>query len=209
MNIGFSKINFGATPLFDIKLKKRINDVYQPVDARVSELNPHDDGDQKIMDELCQKWNVEANPFSIMGIIQYNFQKLKESTGTPEACKYYVTEIANKDEKTTVPNITSVIEMSNPEFFSDMILINSLQTNPQIVDEYIPSIKGAGELAIYAAVRLAKMFASRSVQLDSCANGFYKEIGMKEINDDVFSLGNEDYDSFLKRVENKYSFSSK
>ena len=209
MNIVFSKINFGATPLFDVKLKKRINNSYQTVDARISELNPHDEADQKIMEELSEKWNVDDNPFSIMGVIRQNFQNISQAKNKLAELKYYVTEIANKGEKTSSENITSVIEMTNPAFNSDMIYVNSLQTNPSIVKEYIPSVKGAGELAMYAAAKIAKIFSADFIQADSCADGFYQNIGMKQHDDDsIFVLEKQDYDYFLKRIEDKYSFKS-
>ena len=76
-------------------------------------------------------------------------------------------------------------------------------------------LKGAGELAVYCAVKLAKANGFKKVALFSSNNDFYDKIGMPKMekyNKDIYTtpylLKKEDYNKFLERIENKYSLNA-
>lgn len=109
------------------------------------------------------------------------------------------------------------------------MFIDFLQSAPDIADNAQSKIRGAGELAVYSAVKEAKEKGLKKIELTSgsaTSNTFYDKIGFdcvyvsydpdsrlrhgKGLGDLIaiggcYELPSEKFDSFINRVEAKYN----
>ncbi len=202
---------FGSKEIFPIKLRKNYSsNNYKLVPASFSSISFNDDDDWRAMDKAFYEWSSPCGQGSYIKNIVDDFE-------TPQAYhSCYITEL--KDENGDLyDRMTSVMQTTNPNIKAkDEFEIFYVQSSPDILySPFQPPVKGAGELAIYGAVRLAKENFFKLVSLLSTNDSFYYQIGfLKSKNNESdmpttkFELPCEKYDEFLKRVEDKYSLNS-
>ena len=82
--------------------------------------------------------------------------------------------------------------------------------NLQTLKEYDDSISGVGSQLLYGICKLAKDKKHTHVELDAAGEhlfDFYRNLGFRqaENNPHRFYLTDQDYDDFIKNIENKYS----
>ena len=204
-------INFGATPVFRIKLKQYSNDgFYHLVNAKFSRLVYSNKNDCETMYKVCENWHAPKGFNNYADSIVYNFQ-------TPRPYKrHFITELQEKG-KNLYSRLTSIIELTNPQIQDKEIFeIYYIQSSPKILEtKQLPLIKGAGELAVYGAVKLAKNNGFEKIRLLSTNDTFYEKIGFEQQSSlsrsrkngvgSYYILPKEKYDLFMKNIERKYS----
>ena len=192
----YSKTNFCSKDLYRVNLKKD----NQPLQAKAIQFD-HSKGDTRLIAHLALDWlnteymkNIVANysckhePATIIGIASD-----KE-------------DLSSKDIKSLVA-YRDDIKKGKKE-----CEILFLQASPEIADNKKSPIRGAGELAMYAVVKHAKEKKCSKVSLMSTNHDFYRHIGFIPMapisplySSKGFYLEKKDYDTFLKKIEEKYN----
>ncbi|MDD3236546.1 MAG: hypothetical protein PHV37_00435 [Candidatus Gastranaerophilales bacterium] len=201
-------VSFTSTPLYDVKLKKLVGlngkrGIYAPQEASFSQLkidNPEDFENMTKMHESV--WGY----LDLSGALINNFIQKRDFVD------YYAIEL--KDENLPFQKkVMSLMQTASPQYtqFPDALNISFLQAAPQYLGTKPPAMKGAGELAIYGAVKVAKEQGKSAVALTSINDKFYDKIGFKKhhkngVGEWCYILDEKDFDSYISRVENKYQF---
>ena len=122
---------------------------------------------------------------------------------------FYITELANP-RLSQYDSTKSIIETTNP-YLTDKyyFYIDYIQSASQNAYQPFPKTKGAGALAIYGAVKLAKDNDFDNVKIFSLNNDFYDAIGLTPTDEACevaayYELPANKYDTFLKNIEEKY-----
>ncbi len=195
----YNKASFGATILDNVTLRKKTLSGYKTVEGFVSQLTKDDAGDIARLQGIKENWRkstIYSNE-----IIDNFCQNLKKKN-------FYITEL--KDNCVRIKNrICCMMQTTDPTVnqMRDKFRIDLLQSAPAIANKGSSSkIKGAGELAVYEAVKVAKKEGYQKVDLYSTNNSFYQKIGFeKNPKSNFFSLDKSQYDKFLSRIEQKYN----
>ena len=191
-----SNISFKSTPIYDVKVKKKDGSDYIKADAVFSILNADDKEDREAILKVQESWEgAKYTPN-----ISYNFKTKKKQ-------KFYAIEL--KGSEPLSERIVTLADVERP--FCNMSFLQFLQSKPDFKKDRF--IKGGGEVMLYGIVRETKKQDLDRVEL--CATdksiNFYRHLGFKQDdpNDPTeLILKNKDFDSFIKRVEGKYDFSS-
>ncbi len=189
--------NFGQIKLDKVKLRvKSADGSYQLADAFVSKLESKSIRDKKLLDKLYDNWyNTEYTHNVIV-----RFNQLKDFSNL------YITKL-KKNCKALKDNICSLIETTNPKANDrrDDFVIKYIQAAPEIANKSDKPVKGAGELAVYEAVKTAKENNYKRISLYSTNDNFFTKLGFeKDENSHNFVLKKDKFDSFLEKVEQKY-----
>lgn len=203
--------NFRGIKIFNANLIDKLKGKFIP--ATATKLDFQDDS--KVMQSLTKSWG-DSNADYIDGISD-TFKRQKGSFST-----------ISVDDKTKPfsDNIKSIIKT---DIENDTMFIDFLQSAPDIADNSQSQLRGAGELAVYSAVKEAKEKGLKKIELTSgsaTSNTFYDKIGFdcvyvsydpdsrlrhgKGLGDLIaiggcYELPSNKFDSFINRVESKYN----
>ena len=191
-----SNISFKSIPIYDVKVKKKEGSVYKNVDATFSRLNPYDNKDAAAINKIRKQWGVSG----------------------------YTEEITNNFKHPGVADLFFAIELKGDEPLHKRIVsisetcpsmpshhIDFLQSRPKnYLDIKEGDIKGGGEVMLYGIIKASKVNCFDRVNLRSTYRSvdFYKHVGFSSEEDErtCMELKNSDFDSYIKRVEEKYGF---
>lgn len=200
-----TNINFKATPLYKVKLKNLQNGLNEFLDASFSELSQQTIKDLKLVKALSAKWKTAQNVDNYTSTIAGHFHNQENEPYR----KFFIVELKNKC-LTQFVKTQSIIETTNPDLMNKSeFAISYLQSASATLNP--PKVKGAGELAMYGAVKVARDSGFEKVTVYSTNDGFYKKIkfGTSEPElpiGSMFTLWRKDFNKFLKKVEKKYNF---
>ena len=204
--------NFGSQPVYPINFKMMRRDGnFSLLKGNFSKISLYDQGDYVALEKAASLWDDIT-----LGNVCYIKSIVSDFKNPKPYMDYYITETRTPTDD-LYSRLTSVVEVTNPQIpDKDFFSIFYVQSAP--VNSYFSRIlplKGAGELAIYGAVKLAKENGFKKVSLFSSNNAFYDKIGMpriKKYNEQIFTtpylLKEEDYDKFMGNIERKYSLNA-
>lgn len=200
--------SFKSIPLYDVSVfRTDKSGLKTKFPANFSRVTPEDINDYRAMLGMMSK----LRPEDIYGHdICSNF-----ITHTPSLINYFVVD--TKEEG--LPLKERILSMAEVEIwdyknrsFPRHMDVNYLQSLHIVPRSKFEDTKGGGELCLYGLVKLAKERDLDYVFLRSARNAFYDHIqfGEKEyiLQGTTYRLKKENYDDFLKRVEEKYGFKS-
>ena len=198
-----NSLSFGQKHLYQINLKKRQQaGHYEFIPAYFSKLNPRNEDDRYFMEKLDGFWSPKSDRNMAGDIAEDFFSERKNKENN-----FYIIE-KNDDEYyvDTFCRTTAVVETTNPKSKNkSKFEIKYLQTNPDILYQDTPEIKGSGELMLYGCVKEAKEHGFKKVYISSSNNPFYEHLNLKPgERNSTFIIDEADYDSFLAKVEQKY-----
>ena len=164
------------------------------------ELSPKDKFDKKVVKELAENWRDTAYMHNIADTFNEAFKN----------SKFYIVK-AKDGLKSGLQNIKSVIKFT--QFKKDhfnSLSVEFLQSAPSIANKKQASpIKGAGELAMYEAVKYAKQKNIDDVVLYSTNDGFYDNFKLPKDSTmpgfSLYILKSANFDEFLDRIKTKYN----
>lgn len=192
-------VNFTSRHIMDVNLKRRTTK--RPLGAQVAQLNftPEDD---KLIFNLGCFW---AKTEFIHPITDFYHKKGKK--------QFYVIAMGNNSE-IKAKDVKSILQIEDTTIKNKKVCkVDFVQAAPEIADNEKSSVRGAGEVALYVAVRHAKEEGCKQVVLTSTNNDFYEKIGFEMgAKKDLFSsicpyyLDEKDFDWFLEKTEKKYGF---
>lgn len=199
--------SFGKKILANVNLKQRNFDrnSFKFVKATISTLDVNDPKDTKYIDKINKYWKSKTS-FSNAIVCAFR-EKTNPKT-------FFMTELNTMNLK--IKNkIVCLMKTTSPENCPnrDVFQIDLIQSAPAIAERpLITPIKGAGEVIIYGAVKMAKENGFKKVELLSANDRFYEKIGF--IKDEkkpkyknfYYYLPQEKYDNFIENVEKKYKF---
>lgn len=202
--INFNTVNqnsFGATKIDSVNLLKRVSkDKFTPIKANFNELHFDDVDDIKLIYKLKEKWG---------NLAEYSSAICNDFLKRVNDYRYFAVEALDGGKK----KITNLAEVEirpckKPNKYSCHVMF--LQSAPDIAEKAgTTPIKGSGELAMYEIVKMAKKMKCKNVKLVSTADGFYQNIGMKDMSKgpsvSIFGLKSSDFKKFMKRIEEKYN----
>lgn len=206
-----SNLSFGQTVLNKVNLRKiKGNDSFKFVKGYFSQLNTNDPKDLERIKQIETNWKAGT----ILG--EKIINKFKADWSKDNALcstNLYMTELKNTFLRIS-KKVCCLMETTNPKNNPndrEIFKINLIQSAPCIANNDISSrpIKGAGELSIYGAVKVAQKEGYQKVKLHSVKNSFYEHIGFIPVEIynrfcGVFELPQEKYASFLEKIEKKY-----
>lgn len=192
-------VSFTSRHIMDVNLKRRTTK--NPIQAQVRELD-FSSQDDRLMFSLSSMW---ARTLYMESVLKNYFKG--------GANRFYIVAEGQKDD-IKASDVKSIL------FFKDVVKdgkkqcrLEFLQAAPEIADNEKSSIRGSGELALYAAVHHAKETGCRQVTLTSTNDEFYDKVGFEMgVKKDYkkagwpYYLDEKDYDWFLEKVEKKYGF---
>ena len=194
-----NSISFTSKYIMDVNLKRR--STKNPIKAQVRELDFSKEDDRLIFN-LGTMW---SKALYIDSIIKNYFKGGKN--------KFYIVTTGN-NEDVKAKDVKSIL------YFKDTTKngkkecsLEFIQAAPEIADNEKSSIKGSGEVIVYALVKHAKETGCERINLTSTNNEFYENLGFEMgVKKDFtkagtpFYLDKKDYDWFLSKVEKKYGF---
>ena len=192
-------VSFTSRHIMDVNLKRRTTK--NPIKAQVRELD-FSSQDDRLIFSLSSMW---AKTLYMESILKNYFKGGNN--------RFYVVAEGQKDD-IKASDVKSIL------FFKDVskggkkqCSLEFLQAAPEIADNEKSSIRGSGELALYAAVHHAKEAGCKKVTLTSTNDDFYDNVGFEMgVKKDYkkagwpYYLDEKDYDWFLEKVEKKYGF---
>ena len=192
-------VSFTSKHIMDVNLKRRTTK--KPIEAQIRELD-FSSQDDRLMFSLGSMW---ARTLYMESILK-NYYKGGNN-------RFYVVAEGQQDD-IKAKDVKSILH------FKDVVKggkkqcsLEFLQAAPEIADNEKSSIKGSGELALYAAVRHAKEAGCKQVTLTSTNDDFYENVGFEMgVKKDYkkagtpYYLNEKDYDWFLEKTEKKYGF---
>ena len=203
----FTYTTFKAKPIYPINLKAVSQaGKEQFVPAFFSEISNLDKDDVELVEKINSSWQTSPGVDNYAPVICKHFMNNKNKEYSN---RYYVTELVDKSTS-QLEKVKSIIETTNPDFSCKTnFYIDYIQSASQNLDKITPQVKGAGALAIYGAVKLARDNNFDFVKIFSINDDFYDAIGLKstvEASDiaSYYELSIDEYDSFLKQIEEKY-----
>lgn len=197
---------FKANPLFKINLATILPDGNKSfISAHFSELSNKNKTDIELAQKLKSEWKRGNEDFNLTTVIAKNF--LDKDT----LDKFYIVEIDDKSLD-LFSRTKSIMQTTNPkEKEKDFFEIGFLQSKSGLKNPKLEPnpIKGAGELSVYGAIKLAWLNDFRRLFIHSFQNEFYKKIGLEEFyemgkDEAVFILYRNDFIKFLKKIRKKY-----
>lgn len=206
INQALNKYNFGATPLYPLNVKQKVDDNYVSLPAHFCELDYADSDDVELVVKMNKKWIVKNPLENYLDTITKNFVK---NIRKKQTRKYFILQL-DKPTLSDYARTVAIMETTNPKKVNEKGLeiiflqsVNSIYKSLRQVD-----IKGAGEQIIAGVVKYAKNNNYSHVNLFSTKDSFYEKIGFRCIQKDwdgsIFFLSKYDYDNFLNRVNEKY-----
>ena len=188
-------VSFGAIPVYNLKIKKLLpNGETESIPVKCSCLEEDSLEDKKTMKSVAS-WGLNSLGEK-MAYVFFN---------PPQNRKGFFFTLEDK-EATNGNKLYSCTKVADVKIGRHtMYVVDAIQASPAIAEtkEY----KGAGEVLLYAVVKKAKENGINSVMLYSKVDSFYAHIGFKSNGiEDIYSLTNDNYDAFLRRVEKKYGF---
>lgn len=191
------RISFGETPLYNIKLKERLeNDTFSKTDGTFASLNPDDKNDAELIKKLETLWN----PSGYAAVIAEEFLHPHKSKNS----SFYIIE-KNSPANDTLHKTTCIASTTNVDNTDKSAFeIDYIQTSPDISQSDKPQIKGSGELMVYGCVKEAQKYGFQKVSIFSSNNSFYEHLGFNKAAYRWYELPSSQYDEFLERVEKKY-----
>lgn len=206
-----SSPNFGKTILNKVNLQKRQGDTFKLAKGYFSQLNTTDKRDLRLIKSIKPEWESKIM-FSedLIKKFEADFSKDINKCST----NLYMTELKSPISKIS-KKVCCLMETTNPQMNPndrEVFRINTVLSAPHIANSYPlqeRDIKGAGELSIYGAVKLAQKEGYKKIQLQSVINPFFEHIGLiltEKYNklSGIFELPQEKYADFLQKVESKY-----
>lgn len=185
--------SFGSTKLFTATIQRYSEKTGKliPLDIFVSKL---DHSDLIKFEDNLENWtNNTIFGTNIINAIEhqrFNISLLK---------KNYIYGIE-------IPNDNKLIALASATYdrIKKHLYINHIQTNNSCIPY---KTKGAGSCLIGTLIDLAKKTNSQELLLESTdnSNGFYKKLNMTKKNFCKFYIPKEQYESFFKTLQNKYS----
>ena len=158
-------VSFKSRHVMDVNLKRRTTK--SPIKGQIRELEGSYQ-DDRLMYSLGSMWAKTL----YMGTILKNYYKGENN-------RFYIVSKGNSED-VKASDVKSIL------FFKDVIKggkkqcsVEFLQAAPEIADNEKSSIKGSGELALYAAVNHAKESGCKQVTLTSTNNDFYENVGFE------------------------------
>ncbi len=196
----FADLNFCAKKLQDVNLKS--SKTKKPIQAQIFQLD-FSKHDANLLLEIARGWRG----------LNYILPIAESYCDMPKMNKFFAVAVGENNEL-KAQDIKSVAEIEISLKRGEKICtVLYVQAAPEIADNPERKIKGAGELAIYSAVKYAKDNDCKEVLVYSANDAFYDSIGFeidaKRSNKSRlrwYLLNQQDYDWFLKRVEKKYGF---
>ena len=205
------RISFGERPLYNIKLKERLeNDTFSKTDGTFASLNPDDKNDAELIKKLETLWN----PSGYAAVIAEEFLHPHKSKNS----SFYIIE-KNSPANDTLHKTTCIASATNVDNTDKSAFeIDYIQTSPDISQSDKPQIKGSGELMVYGCVKEAQKYGFQKVSIFSSNNSFYEHLGFNKVayrwyelpssQYDAYrwyELPSSQYDEFLEKVEKKYA----
>lgn len=192
------RISFGERPLYNIKLKERLeNDTFSKTDGTFASLNPDDKRDTELIKKLETLWN----PSGYAAVIAEEFLHPYKSKNS----SFYIIE-KNSPANDTLHKTTCIASATNVDNTDKSAFeIDYIQTTPDISQSDNPQIKGSGELMVYGCVKEAQKYGFQKVSIFSSNNSFYEHLGFNKVAYRWYELPSSQYDEFLERVEKKYA----
>ncbi len=200
INFNSTKINtFGETPIYPIKLKKKSGDRYKLVRASFSELSSKDKNDYVVMSKVTDNW-VKHSQNYVADIADDFFRGKRDK-------KLFATNL-NLKAQNLYNKLTSLVLVTNPNNRSKKEFnIFFIQTKPELIEN--ANIKGAGEVGIYGALKLAKDNKFKKVKIHSSNDSFYDKLGIPKVGvseeESLYEISHKRYNEFLKKIASKYS----
>jgi len=206
-----SKYNpsFTSIPLYELTtIKEDENGIKTKIPVRFSEMSPKDIDDYRAM--LGLRFEMRKNDVCGQYICESFISK------PANIIHYFVIETEEKDVplKKRILSLAEVQISDSPKNLTHSMEINYLQSLHANSSSKFKNTKGGGELCLYGLVKLAKEKNLDYIFLRSEQNGFYDHIkfGEKEGSSDnstYYRIKNSSFDSFLKRVEEKYGLKAR
>lgn len=199
------KTSFGARLLYNVNLRKIMSsssDIFIP--AKVSELSYFSKEDNDIISTIARHWNDSTEYAEC--IVDSFKSRLREA-------RFLIVEVLN-DNLSFIDKLKSIIQLETDSSVSKKLYMQAsfLQASPDIINR-VDSIKGSGEVAVYAGVKEALKNGYPYFFVESANDGFYQKIGFNQsVNastDGIFALSQNKYKNFINRVEKKYNIVSK
>lgn len=192
-------VNFGAQKLYDVNLRRRTTG--RKLKAQVFAL-----------DSSARDKNLFFNLYLGWGVTQYALP-MYQNYHRGGKDKFIAVSLGNEPHP-RAGNIQSVVNFKDVRVKGKKeCRIIYLQSAPNIADNPKSSVRGAGEVALYAVVKYAKKNKCSRISLLSTNNDFYERIGFKMgvkshplSNICEYYLEEKDYNAFLGMIEKKYSF---
>ena len=191
--------SFGQIQLDTINLKKVVDkNKSKLVPAKFSELDCCVKEDIKKMETILSNWKKAL----LCGYFSFDFKHLLTLDR-----RFFVIE----EESEEGDIARNLMELEVPVNGSNnRITVQLLQSAPEIANNTEALTRGAGELALYEAVKMAKEQKLDSVNLYSINNSFYDKMGFEKLDEDSSHCSNYEltaskFDEFMERVEKKYN----
>lgn len=194
-----SNISFKSTPICDVKIKKKEGSAYKDVDAVFSCLNPQDKEDIKAISEIREEWEN----FGYTGAIVDNFNSREFDD------LFFAIELKGDE-----PLSKRIISLCEARYDGNSFKVGFLQSKGKGFYYKSDEIKGGGEVMMYGISKTINKEENDGIHLMPTPRsiGFYRHIGfLDNESKKYFSmyLPSCDFDSFERRVEEKYDFSAK
>lgn len=188
-----NNISFKSQRLLPRVLEKRLFSMEKiPLEAHFSRLEKSD------VFELFKKRSELAKSEYGLFILRDLIRRLqKKDWGT----EFFMLEAPTETGK--YKKIKGLASIYNGKHWTEII-------NLQTLKEYDNSISGVGSQLLYGICKLAKEKGHTHIELDAAGEhlfDFYKNLGFRQVeaNPFRFFITDQDYDSFMKNIDNKYN----
>ena len=209
--------SFGAKKILPVTVQIRTKqNGSKPMRGHFCEIQPTNQEDVKIMMRILKNWKGKHSDDDFARTIAGNFLYKDRSD-----VKYYGVAL-DKKESDAYGNFCSLIQTTNPHSADKSNFeIYYIQSAPKIISPRQgkkPPIGGAGANAILGAVSIAEANGFEKVELLSCNDGFYKNIGFEKVPvkeskvrrcyGTVFRLPAQKFEEFKAKIKERYSSNS-
>ncbi len=188
-----NRVSFCAQRLFPVKLERTLfTQEKVPLYACFSRLERSD-----VFELFSQRSKLARSEYGFF-IFRDLIRKLqKKDWGTD----FFMIEAPT--ENYPYRKIKGLASIFNGKHWTEII-------NLQTLKEYDNSIRGVGSQLLYGICKLAKEKGHTHIELDAAGEhlfDYYRNLGFRqaEMNPYRFYLTDQDYDSFIKNIKNRYS----
>jgi len=214
-----NSLNFGSRPLHQINLRRGAGEGF--VCAVVSELDPKDAEDVAALQKIAQSWHGAKYAGDILDYFVGNRKpepmpcEVALYKKSPPVFGYYAVEMS--DKKSLGERIVGLLQTTFKNWYNSPNLeMDYVQTKPDLKFDNgaVRTVKGIGEILMAKTCDLAKSFGAKDITIESSNDAFYlnscKKADIKLLDgqeDDkygVFYLQSNDFDKYMKYIEQKY-----
>lgn len=206
-SVSFSKnakqVFFGSKPLYDVNLKQLSKDgMYKLVKATFSKLDSSDFVDVQALSAIKKSWKSHEH---------YSDYIVNDFLDGKDDSSFFCVELkdAHSPLESRIMSLVQTTKADTPKS-NEPLEIHFLQSSPSNTRGGDGKIKGAGEIAIWGAVKEAKKLGFKSFELRSTVDAFYSRIGLTKMPTgdsklSKYGLEKSKYNTFIDKTANKYS----